>query len=849
MRPVFFIHLYRNRLRVHAAQELLAGFGVAVAVALVFATLVANESIAGSAEEVVHTVIGPANLQIRTSAPGGFEEHLLAQVEHLAGVKQAAPLLEQTATIDTTHGRRLTVDLAGADTALATLDGLAHTLPARVLSSEGIGLTTATANALGISSAYDASRSSTSISLRLGGRAYTLKVSAVLGREAAGALSGAQVAVMPLGRLQQLAGLQERISRVLIQTGPGREAAVRSGLQALSGGRLAVTPADQDVTLLRQALGPSGQASGLFAAISALLGFLFAFNAMLLTVPERRQAIADLRVEGARRSAIVQMVIFQGLCLGIVASLVGLLAGYELSVKVFHQSPGYLAQAFTLGGKTIIGAQPLLLALAGGVLATVLASMVPLLDLRGGRAMDAVYLDDDTPGNELSFATKGRLPITALVLLLLASALFVLVSSAALVVCVMLAFVTVLAVPTALQGILRTVTAIADRYQRLMLLPVAITSLRATTMRSLALAATGAVALFGSIALGGARGDLLRGLNNFATTYVANADIWVLNPYDTAGTNSFRADSYTSRIAGIQGVKSVRAFQSEFMNISNRRVWIIARPPGASTALLKSQIVAGNAATATARLDKGGWVAVSRQIAEAQHVKLGAPLILPTPSGNVELKLAAMTTNFGWTAGAVLMSTADYSHLWKTREPTALGVELNPGASVAHVQRAIDTVLGSAGGLEAVTASKRAERFESIASEGLSQLGAIATLLVFAAILAMIAALGSSIWQQRESLAGLRVEGAKRSQLRGVLLIEALLMLSAGCVTGALAGICGQIVIDGYLKHVTGFPVASLTTGWRPLEIFAFVIVVVLAVAAIPGWFASRVPPTFALDE
>ena len=35
-------------------------------------------------------------------------------------------------------------------------------------------------------------------------------------------------------------------------------------------------------------------------------------------------------------------------------------------------------------------------------------------------------------------------------------------------------------------------------------------------------------------------------------------------------------------------------------------------------------------------------------------------------------------------------------------------------------------------------------------------------------------------------------------------------MLGAGCVTGAMAGIYGQVVIDGYLKHVTGFPVASI---------------------------------------
>ena len=53
---------------------------------------------------------------------------------------------------------------------------------------------------------------------------------------------------------------------------------------------------------------------------------------MLLTVPERRQAIADLRLLGARRAQIVQMVLFQALCLGLAASLVGLLAGYALSV-------------------------------------------------------------------------------------------------------------------------------------------------------------------------------------------------------------------------------------------------------------------------------------------------------------------------------------------------------------------------------------------------------------------------------------------------------------------------------------------------------------------------------------
>ena len=60
--------------------------------------------------------------------------------------------------------------------------------------------------------------------------------------------------------------------------------------------------------------------------------------------------------------------------------------------------------------------------------------------------------------------------------------------------------------------------------------------------------------------------------------------------------------------------------------------------------------------------------------------------------------------------------------------------------------------------------------------------------------------------------------------LQLVLFVESALMLSAGCLTGAVAGIYGQVVIDGYLEHVTGFPVADVATGGRPIEISVLVI-------------------------
>ena len=74
-------------------------------------------------------------------------------------------------------------------------------------------------------------------------------------------------------------------------------------------------------------------------------------------------------------------------------------------------------------------------------------------------------------------------------------------------------------------------------------------------------------------------------------------------------------------------------------------------------------------------------------------------------------------------------------------------------------------------------------------------------------------------------------------------------MLGAGCLTGALAGIYGQLVLDGYLKRVTGFPLSHLATGMRPLEIFALVLALVLVLVAGPGWIASRVSPSLALED
>ncbi len=738
------------------------------------------------------------------------------------------------------------MELAGTDVSFALLNGLARTLPIAALSPGGIAVTQTAGEELGV---RNGGASDQAITLELRGSMRSLHVTSVLGREAAGALSQARVAVMTLARLQQLSGLQGRITRVLVRTPRGREAQVRAELLRLAGGRVNVASADADIGVLRQALRPSDQASGFFAAISALLGFLFAFNAMLLTVPERRQAIADLRLIGAKRMAIVQIVVFQAVCLGLAAAIVGLLAGYALSLGVFHQSSGYLAEAFTLGSGTVVGVKPLAQSLLGGIAATLLASSVPLLDLRRGRALDAVYYEDGSPGNAMRGATQARLAVASLTLLALATVIFELRASLAFLACGVLALATMLAVPLVFAGVLRAGAAVVKRTGRFATLHVALASLRSATLRSLALAATGAVAIFGGIALGGSRDDLLRGIDSFSHSYAADADLWVANPDDNQATVTFAPARYAESIARVPGVASVSAFQGGFLEYGGRRVWVIARPPGRNSSVLDSQILAGHPATAIRRLGEGGWIAISEQIAEEQHVGLGGALSLPTPAGEVRFRIAATTSNLAWSPGVIFIGSGDYSRYWHATAPTALGVSRAGGANVERVRSKIAALLGPSSGLEVFTARTREARIDKLTSEGLSRLGEISMLLVVAAILAMASALGSSVWQRRPALAALRLSGVRPPRLRRILLIEASLMIGSGCVTGALAGIYGQAIIDGYLKHVTGFPVLRVATSGRPFVVLAVVVAAVLLIVSMPAWSASRVSPTVALDE
>jgi putative ABC transport system permease protein len=74
-------------------------------------------------------------------------------------------------------------------------------------------------------------------------------------------------------------------------------------------------------------------------------------------------------------------------------------------------------------------------------------------------------------------------------------------------------------------------------------------------------------------------------------------------------------------------------------------------------------------------------------------------------------------------------------------------------------------------------------------------------------------------------------------------LCESALLLLCGCLTGAVFGLYGQLLVSHALESVTGFPITLHVEGLVGLTSFVLVSVLTLAAVSLPGYFVVCVPP------
>ncbi len=830
------LELYETRygLKTAVVREAFAVLGIAIGVALLFASQVASTSLTSSVAQLNTQFVGSAQVQLEARGPEGVSERLLGEARRQPGVQVALPVLDKQVNVVGRTGER-SVYLIGVNPQAVRASGpLLRRFSARQLAAQqAIALPTPLANEIGVGPLQTAK-------VQIGAKLIETLVAATLSEADIGELVHSPVAVAPIGYAQRLTGAPGRINLIFVRYEPGRAREARSALERLAAKwSVNLVSGTFDAKLFAVAVAPESQSESLFSGISALVGFMLALNAMLITVPSRRALIEEIRPQGASRWDTTKILLFDALVIGAVACVLGLALGDFLSVAVFRSTPSYLSVAFPVGNNRVVTWQCFALAIGAGMAAAMIGVFWPLREILA-RALQPL----PDPTDHRRGWTMARL-LMGLGCLALTTAILLFATKAALIGNIALVAALVVLMPLLFDASVR----LFDYLSKLLDgvgSALAVTELQTaqTRVRSLAIAATAAVAVFGVVEFQGIQTNLERGLNKASRDIDAAADVWVLpgGRLNVQPTTPFSPGTINiAALARLPGVGRLSVFRGSFLDWGERRLWVLAPASSITHPIPTTQVLSGDPALAAARVRQGGWAVLSQALAAERHLRVGQAFTLPAPRP-LRLRVAALTTNLGWAPGVLILNAATYARAWHSNAPTAYAIQTASGAATTVVRDRVRRAIASTPGLVVETAAERDKRRFAIATQGLSRLTQIRILVLIAAILAIIGSMGAMIWQRRDLIAFIKVQGYEEGTLRRWLMCEAGILLAVGCLIGAVFGLYAQLLGSRFLATVTGFPIVFSVEVFAAITSFVLVSVVAFVVVALPGYLVVRVP-------
>ena len=320
-------------LRARPGRTGLSIVGIALGIAVLYASLATDAGISASIDRTVRDLVGRADLRVEAFGPTGLAPESLAAIEAAPGVATAAPALERRTylvpAVDDPNTAPPPITALGVDPAgesairdLTLASGVALSGPDAFEALISQTLATADGTAVGDRITFQGGD----------GAPIDLRVVGIAAGDGPIVGSGGRTVILPLRTMQRIFS-DDTVSRVDIVAGEGAspsEVAAAIGVALTSGPYVLSSPADVAASL-RSSTADFRSTTALIAAVALFVGAFLIFNTLSMTVSERVRELGLLRAAGATRRQLVAFVAVQAVVLGLLGGLVGLAVGFVLA--------------------------------------------------------------------------------------------------------------------------------------------------------------------------------------------------------------------------------------------------------------------------------------------------------------------------------------------------------------------------------------------------------------------------------------------------------------------------------------------------------------------------------------
>ncbi len=837
MRLTILRHLWMSPVRV-----LVTVTGIAIGVATFTAIQATNESVMRSFTRAIDLVAGRTTLEI-FGGEHGIDERLLSAVQRMDGVSAAAPIVQTVAVVSDRPGEALLligVDLFAEDPfrEYHLVDGNRPPRMEELLSSDAIFVTTAFAKAHGL-------QEGAGLALLIGSKQQRFSVKGLLAPHGpARALDGniaildiaaAQVAFDKIGRL-------DRIDLVTDERVPPGEISTR--LAKLLPPHLTIQRPARRGHQVEKMLRAFRLNLTALSAIALLVSLFLVYNAVSLSVLERRRQIGILRSLGFTRRAVTALFAAEGLVLGLLGSTLGIGGGLLLG-RILLQSVSMTVStlyAYLRVEEIEAGPGLLLIALGLGSGGALLASLAPAYAASRITPKDAMHI------GSFERSWMRRSPIALLGGLLLLTASFLLTRPGPVGGAPLFGYLSLACLIFGVACFTPQLLRIAGsgihtlcRGRRAPLLALAAGNLSSQVGRS----AVAVAAMMTAIAM-------LVGLTLMIGSFRQTVELWVeqtiradimVSPAArfVRGSQARLPDSFIKGAARIPGIAAIDPFIGQRVELLGQEGLLAAGDLEVVARYSKLLFRKGESATVLRHAKAEDGVIISESLALSRELTEGDRLPLTLPSGRIEPKIVGVFYDYSTDGGKVVMDRALWEKIGGEHGADILAIYLQPDADEAAVRQRLQAIAGKDSAIALNSNRALKARVLEIFDNTFAVARALELIAVLVGVLGIFNVLWASVLSRRREIGVLRSVGATRTQLLRLVMSEAGLLGLLAELLGLLAGIALSLILIYVInKQSFGWTIQFQFSWWIVMKSSIIAIGAALLAGYLPARQAAR---------
>lgn len=836
LREVSLRHLKHSPLRTG-----LVVFGIALGVAMLCAVLAVNNSLTLAFEDMVDRVAGKADLTVAGS-DAGIPGSLTGDIADLPGVAHAAAMLEVvTRTPDGKGGSLLVlgVDFLG-DTFFLPF---AQEGPDKVIDDPLVFANDPAA--ILVSEKLARSRNlkvGSELPLVTSEGEKTFFVRGLLKSEGPAATFGGQVVVMFVDAAQVSFARGYAVDRIDVVLAEGHElATVQASIEKLVAGKAQVEAPRGRTQRLVASLWAFKNALNMSGIVSLWVGMFLIYNAVSVSVAQRRREVGILRALGVERGRMVRLFCLEALVMSAIGVTVGLILARELSHFALGSVQATVNRLFMPNDLPEPTMTPsiILAGVIAGTLTTLLASYGPARST--SRVDPAEALRSSKSSAMLGKVNVYKLAAFGVAILL--SALLPMQwggEANGYLACAILMLGLTLLVPLSVK-VLRLLC--VRGVERVFGIPgrIALDNVERSLGRSSVTVVALMLAVGMSMTLGAYANAFEQSISEWGNDAFP-ADAWI-----TAGSPlldrhhvAFSA-SVMDKLRDVEGVKGVSPVRVTFLDINGRRVQIASVDTklhfeeGQQKGRTR-RVIDGPERIAPDALHSAERVLISENMALINKLSAGDKIRIDTPSGAREFEIYAVVIDYASDQGWLMMDHKWYREYFQDEQLDSVDVYFADGIDHEERAAALRDRLGGGESLFVTLHDAMRGEMQKVAKSIFAYAKAPELITLVVAVMGVIGTMLAAIIDRIREIGMLRAIGASRRQVVASLVTESAFLGLAATLCGIMAG-----VPQGYIFLKV---IGTATSGWNlpyafpwetALRMSVFVVGAALVAGLLPG--------------